>query len=90
MPEFRDNMGSIADDLLKAKSFFKEKFFENFGVKEMMNKVIASNLTVAFFTHLKSEESEEKCVNDVNVIFNKFLETIKNDECKDKTELSSM
>ncbi|MGR3221111.1 MAG: hypothetical protein ACUZ8H_15045 [Candidatus Anammoxibacter sp.] len=76
MSDFKDNIGNIADDLLKVKSFFKEKVFENIGVKNMIDKIVASNLTVALFTHLGNTDSKEKCIDDVNKVYDKFLQSL--------------
>ncbi|MGR3319115.1 MAG: hypothetical protein ACUZ8O_11640 [Candidatus Anammoxibacter sp.] len=79
MSDFKVNMESIADELLKAKSFFKEKVFENIGVTDMIDKIVASNLTVALFSHLKDGDSKEKRLNDVHEVYSKFLESLSKD-----------
>ncbi len=76
MSEFKENIDNIADEFLKAKSFFKEKVFDKFGFSDMANKLTASNLTLAYFTHLKNEKSEEKCAKDVNDVFSSFLQSL--------------
>ena len=79
MSDFKENIESIADELLKAKSFFKEKIFENIGVTDIVNKIVASNLTVAMFTHLGNGDSKNKSMNDVNEVYAKFLKSLKED-----------
>lgn len=79
MSDFKENIESIADEILKAKSFFKEKVFENIGVKEMIDKIVASNLTTALFTHLNNGGSREKCANDVHEVYATFLKSLKED-----------
>ena len=76
MPDFKENIESIAEELLKAKSFFKEKVFENIGVNNMIDKMVASNLTVALFIHLGTGDSENKSINDVQEVYAKFLKSL--------------
>ena len=79
MSDFKENMENITDELLKAKSFFKEKVFENIGVTDMIDKIVASNLTVALFTHSKNGEAEKKCINDVHEVYSTFLKSLSED-----------
>lgn len=82
MADIKENIGNIAEEFLKAKSYVKDKVFENFGIKDVVDKIVASNLTVAFFTHFKNGDSKEKCINDVNEVYTEFLRSLNKDSDK--------
>lgn len=86
--KFKENIENLAEELLNAKSFVKDKVVGNLGVRDIVDRVVASNLTLAFFTHLQNCDSKAECLGDVNDVFTKLLESVsRNRESKEKDVL---